>query len=62
MSKCPILKCLLLIGGGHQVNDQYGPVTGMARAFQNGITLDDWPKNKGVMAYLVKLEIFGKKL
>ena len=33
----------------------------MARAFRNGITLDDRPKNKGVMAYLVKLEIFGEK-
>ena len=61
MPKCPILKCLLLIGGAHQVNDQYGPATGMARAFRNGITLDGQPKNKGVRAYLVKLEIFGKK-
>ena len=56
-----ILSCLFLIGGGNQVNDQYGPATGMARAFRNGITLDGWPKNKGVRAYLVKLEIFGKK-
>ena len=40
----------------------FSPATGMARAFRNGITLDDRPKNKGVMAYLVKLEIFGKKL
>ena len=55
VSKCPILRCLFLIGGGHQVNDQYGPATGMARAFRNGITLDGRPKNKGVRAYLVKL-------
>ena len=48
MSKCPILRCLFLIGGGHQVNDQYGPATGMARAFRNGITLDGRSKNKGV--------------
>ena len=61
MLKIPILKCLFLIGGGYQLNDQYGPATGMARAFRNGITLDDRPKNKGVMAYLVKLEIFGKR-
>ena len=61
MLKIPILKCLFLIGGGYQLDDQCDPATGMARAFQNGITLDDWPKNKGVMAYLVKLEIFGKK-
>ena len=61
MSKCPILRCLFLIGGGHQVNDQYGPATGMARAFRNGITLDGQPKNKGVRAYFVKLEIFWKK-
>ena len=53
--KIPILICLFLIGGGHQVNDQYGPATGIARAFQNGITLDGRPKNKGVRAYLVKL-------
>ena len=55
VSKCPILKCLFLIGGGHQVNDQHGPATGMARAFRNGITLDGRPKNKRVRAYLVKL-------
>ena len=36
-------KCLLLIGGGHQVNDQYYPATGKARAFRNGITLDGQP-------------------
>ena len=51
----------MLIGGGNQVNDQYGPATGIARAFRNGITLDGRPKNKGVRANLVKLEIFGKK-
>ena len=61
MLKIPILKCLFLIGGGHQVNDQYGPATGMARAFRNGITLDGRPKNDGVRAYFVKLEIFWKK-
>ena len=61
MLKIPILICLFLIGGDHQVNDQYGPATGKARAFRNGITLDGQPKNKGVRAYLVKLEIFGKK-
>ena len=61
MLKIPILSCLFLIGAGNQVNDQYDPATGMARAFRNGITLDGWPKNKGVRAYLVKLEIFGKK-
>ena len=55
MLKIQILICLFLIGGGHQVNDQYGPATGKARAFQNGITLDGRPKNKGVRAYLVKL-------
>ena len=55
VSKCPILNCLLLISGGHQVIDQYGPATGIARAFRNGITLDGRPKNKGVRAYLVKL-------
>ena len=36
-------------------------MTNMARAFGNGTTLDRWPKNKGVRANLVKLEIFGKK-
>ena len=36
--------------------------TGMVRAFRNGITLDDRPKNKGVIAYLVKFEIFWKRL
>ena len=41
--KIPILICLFLIGGGHQVNDQYGPATGKARAFRNGITLDGRP-------------------
>ena len=61
MSKCPILKCLLLIGRAHRVNDQNGPATGMARAFQSGITLDGRPKNKGVRGYFVKLKIFGKK-
>ena len=61
MLKIPILKCLFLIGGGHQVNDQYGPATGMARAFRNGITLDGRPKNKEVRVYFVKLEIFLKK-
>ena len=49
-----ILSCLFLIGGGNQVNDQYGPAMGMARAFRNGITLDGWPKNKRARAYLVK--------
>ena len=58
--KNPILRCLYLIGGGHQVNDQYGPATGKARAFRNGITLDGQPKNKGVRAYFVKLEIFWR--
>ena len=61
MFKIQILKCLFLIGGGHQDNDQYGPATGKARAFRNGITLDGQPKNKGVRAYLVKFEIFWKK-
>ena len=55
MFKIQILICLFLIGGGHQDNDQYGPATGKARAFRNGITLDERPKNKGVRAYLVKL-------
>ena len=59
--KFPILRCLFLIGGGNQVNDQYSPATGMARAFRNGITLDDRPKNKGVRAYLVKSKIFVNK-
>ena len=59
--KIPILKCLFLIGGGHQVNDQYCPATGKARAFRNGITLDGWPKNKEVRVYFVKLENFLKK-
>ena len=59
--KIPILECLFLIGGGYQLNDQYGPATGMARAFRNGITLDGRPKNEGVRAYFVKLEIFWKK-
>ena len=53
--KFVILSCLFLIGGGNQVNDQYGPATGMARAFRNGITLDGRPKNKGVRAYFLKL-------
>ena len=61
MFKIQILKCLFLIGGGHQVNDRYGPATGKARAFRNGITLDGRPKNKGVRAYFVKFGIFGKK-
>ena len=43
VSKIPILICWFLIGGGHQVNDQYGPATGKARAFRNGITLDVRP-------------------
>ena len=59
--KIPILICLFLIGGGHQVNDQYGPATGKARAFRNGITLDGRPKNKGMRAYFVKFWIFWKK-
>ena len=46
--------CLFLIGGGHQVNDQYGPATGKARAFRNGITLDVGQKLRGFRAYLVK--------
>ena len=61
MPKCPILKCLLLIGGGHQVNDQHDPATGMARAFRNGITLAGRPENKEVRVYFVKLENFLKK-
>ena len=61
MFKIQILICLFLIGGGHQVNDQYGPATGKARAFRNGITLDGRPKNKGVKAYFVKFWIFWKK-
>ena len=61
MFKIQILKCLFLIGGGHQVNDQYGPATGKARAFRNGITLDGRPKNKGMRAYFVKFWIFWKK-
>ena len=61
MLKIPILKCLFLIGGGHQVNDQYCPATGKARAFRNGITLDGPPKNKEIRVYIVKLEIFLKK-
>ena len=61
MLKIPILRCLFLIGGGYQLNDQYGPATGMARAFRNGITLDDRPNNEGVRAYFVKFGIFGKK-
>ena len=60
MLKIPILKRLFLIGGGYQLNDQYGPATGMARAFRNGITLDDRPNNEGVRAYFVKFGIFGK--
>ena len=52
--KIPILICLFLIGGGHQVNDQYGPATGKARAFRNGITLDGLPLNVGVRTYFVK--------
>ena len=52
---------LISLGGGHQVNDQYGPATGKARAFRNGITLDGRPKNKGVKAYFVKFRIFWKK-
>ena len=59
--KILILICLFLIGGDHQVNDQYGLATGKARAFRNGITLDGQPKNKGVRAYFVKLENFWKK-
>ena len=55
MSKIQILKRLFLIGGGYELNDQYGPATGMARAFRNGITLDGRPKNEGVRASLVKL-------
>ena len=61
MLKIPILSCLFLIGGSYQLSDQYGPATGMARAFRNGITLDDRPKNEGVRAYFVKFGIFGKK-
>ena len=61
MFKIQILKCLFLIGGGHQVNDQYCPATGKARAFRNGITLDGRPKNKEMREYIVKLEIFLKK-
>ena len=61
MSKIQILKRLFLIGGGYQLNDQYGPATGMARAFRNGITLDGRPKNEGVRAYFVKFGIFRKK-
>ena len=61
MLKIPILGCLFLIGGGYQLNDQYGPATGMARAFRNGITLDGRPKNEEVRAYFVKFRIFGKK-
>jgi len=56
--KIPILKCLFLIGGGYQLDDQCDPATGMARAFRNGITLDGRPKNEGLRAYFVKLEIF----
>merc|ERR1711884_892060 len=52
---------LFLIGGGYQVNDQYCPATGRARAFRNGITLDGLPKNKGLRVYFVKLENFWKK-
>ena len=62
MLKIPILICLFLIGGDHQVSDQYDPTTGKARAFRNGITLDGQPKNKGVRAYFVKLEIFLEKI
>ena len=62
MLKNPILKCLFLIGGGHQVNDQYGPAMGKARAFRNGITLDGRPKNKEVRVYFVKLENFFEKI
>ena len=61
VSKIQILKRLFLIGGGYQLNDQYGPATGIARAFRNGITLDGWPKNEGVRAYFVKFGIFWKK-
>ena len=28
MLKIPILECLFLIGGGYQLNDQYGPAAG----------------------------------
>ena len=61
VSKFPILRCLFLIGGVHQVNDQYGPAPGKAGAFRNGITLDGRPKNKGLRVYFVKLENFLKK-
>ena len=57
MLKIPILRCLFLIGGGYQLNDQYGPATGMARAFRNGVTLDGRAKNEGVMAYFVKFQL-----
>ena len=57
MLKIPILICLFLIGGDHQVSDQYGPTTGKARAFRNGVTLDGRPKNEGVMAYFVKFQL-----
>ena len=60
MLKIPILKRLFLIGGGYQLNDQYGPATGKARAFRNGITLDGRPKNEGMREYFVKFGIFGK--
>ena len=61
MLKIPILECLFLIGGGPQVNDQYCPATGKARAFRNGITLDGQPKNNEVRVYFVKLENILKK-
>ena len=59
--KILILNSLFFNSGGHQVNDQYCPVTGKARAFRNGKTLDGRPKNKGLRVYFVKLENFLKK-
>ena len=62
MLKIPILSCLFLIGGSYQLSDQYGPATGMARAFRNGITLDGRHKNEGVRVVFCKIGDFLEKI
>ena len=50
LSKFSYLKCSFLIGQGSELLLQYTPATVLSRAFRNGMTLKNRPKNEGMIA------------
>ena len=50
VSKFSFLKCSYLIGQGSDFYLQDDPATVLSIAFQNGMTLENQPKNEGIRA------------